>query len=135
MSDSEFKARYGVALIQCPQRNSVKISDEIWSWPGCQGLEELPEANAEFYVPSEDFEILEFGSEAAEKCAEWLDSGAFQKTHFHVFLKVYFSLAADVLVTSPDDLRTYIATEGKKIPYGCDLLSWNELPDTDYLEN
>jgi hypothetical protein len=66
MDESEALPRYGVALLRCPQRNSVKISDEIWSWPGCQGLEELPDADAGFYVPSEDFEILEFGSEAAE---------------------------------------------------------------------
>jgi|GEM_PF-924930 len=135
MSESEYKPRYGVALIRCPQRNSVKISDEIWSWPGCQGLEELPDADAGFYVPSEDFEILEFGSEAAEKCAEWLDSGAFQKSHFHVFLKVYFTLSEEALVRTPEDFHAHIGAAGKKMPWGCELLSWTELPDTDYLEN
>lgn len=133
MNDS--KPRYGVALIQCPQRNSVKVSDELWSWPGCQGIEELPEADAGFYVPSEDFEILEFGSEAAERCAEWLDSGAFQKKHFHVFLKVYYDIPLAESVVFPADYKDYFAQFQKKLPFACELLSWSELPDTDYMEN
>jgi ribosomal protein L11 methyltransferase len=132
MTDSP-NPQYGVALMSCPQRKSQKITDELWGFPGCQGLEELPEADANFYVPSADFEILEFGSEAAEKCAEWLDSGAFQRTHFQLFLKVYF--AFDPALPFPEDFREYLAAHDKRLPWGCELLAWNPLPDTDYLEN
>ncbi len=128
-------ARYAVALLRCPQRNASKISEEIWTWPGCQGLEELPDADAGFYVPSEDFEILEFGSEAAEQCAEWLDSGAFQRTRPDVFVKVYLQLSDFERISGPESFLERLSAQGKRLPRGCELVSWSELPDTDYLEN
>jgi ribosomal protein L11 methyltransferase len=136
MTDSLTSAsRFAVALLRCPQRHVAKIADELVSWPACQGLEEVPDADASFYVPSEDFEILEFGSEAAEKCAEWLDSGAFQRGRSDIFLKVYFALEDTAHARGLEDFNLYLDSHGKRLPRGLELISWAELPNTDYLEN
>lgn len=135
MSDQDLLPRYGVALMSCPTRMVTKSTEQLWDWPGFQGFEELPDADAGFYVPSEDFEILEFGSEAAERCAEWLDSGDFQRRNAFVYLKIYFLLELPDGESFPADFRAWVEKNERRIPRGCELISWLELPNTDYLEN
>src|SRR4051812_40402363 len=54
------------------------FSDFLWSQEGVLGVEERPAGGKSFFAPREDFEILEFGTQAAEKCAEFLESEKFR---------------------------------------------------------
>lgn len=54
-------------------RDRDEFSDFLWQIPGVLGLQECGDAEGGFFRPEADFEIMEFGSAAAERCAEWLE--------------------------------------------------------------
>jgi ribosomal protein L11 methyltransferase len=121
--------RYGVLFLRCDRSSKEGVCEELWSIAECRGIEELPSESSALYVPSEDYEILEFGSEAAQRCAEWLESGDFQNAHPNIFLKVYLEFSFDEFPTLIDPHLRFM---NKK---NFELLSWNEIPNTNYLEN
>lgn len=114
--------------------------DELWgalaAFPGFLGIEELASAEASpdkaqlFQVP-EEFEVLEFGSAAAEKCAQWLNESSFENAktgalELHAF-KVYFDLAQD---PGARDKAFSVLSE-----FEAQGLRWQSLGGVDYLEN
>ena len=123
---------YAVLLLSTKPALSESLSSAFWDIPECRGIEEIPDGDgSNIYVPSEEFEVLEFGSEAARRCAEWLESGTFQSRHKEAFLKVYFEFSSGHFPLKAEAfLEKSLA--GYKGRYK--ILSWNELPDTNYLD-
>jgi ribosomal protein L11 methylase PrmA len=66
-----------IAIFRVRARDAEVVSDKIWEVEGVLGIQESPLSGAFFEVPK-DFEILEFGSEAAKKAASWLESESFR---------------------------------------------------------
>lgn len=71
-------------------RDVESLSQALWLLPNISGIEEvsLGSESGLFKVP-EEFEILEFGSEAAKKCAKWLHGQSFRGRD-KLMLRVYF---------------------------------------------
>jgi ribosomal protein L11 methyltransferase len=129
---TEISSTYAVLLLSTRPSLSETLSSAFWEIEECRGIEEIPDPEGDgIYVPSEEFEVLEFGSEAARRCAEWLESGTFQSQHKEVFLKVYFEFQKGHFPLSADRfLQDAISAYKGRF----EILSWNELPDTNYLE-
>lgn len=110
--------------------------DELWAglaeFPGFLGLEELASAEASpdegqlFQVP-EEFEVLEFGSAAAEKCAQWLNENTRDGSQELQSFKVYFDIEKDPGVR--DKAYSLLAE------HEAQGLRWQSLGGVDYLEN
>jgi ribosomal protein L11 methyltransferase len=111
--------RSWVALVKCPARRWDAQSDALWSVPGVLGVEEIPHEKGSFFVPEAEFEILEFGSEAALRCAEWLERDSFRQGR---------EVCARVYVDQPE------AEAGLRAIEGLDFLDFREIPDRDYFE-
>lgn len=123
---------YLVLLLSAQSSLSEVLSELFWEWPQCRGIEEIPDSSgSNIYVPSEEFEVLEFGSEAAKRCADWLESGHFQSQRDRAYLKVYLEFPKDRFPLSAESFLSEVME-----PYRgrYEILSWNELPDTNYLE-
>lgn len=123
---------YAVLMVSTQPSLADSLSEAFWELPQCRGIEEIPDASGDnIYVPSEEFEVLEFGSEAAKRCAEWLESGDFQSQRQGAFLKIYFEFEEG---SFPLKVEPFIAQALGSYSGRYEVLSWNELPDTNYLE-
>ena len=111
--------------LRVPASSVEEISDRIWTQPGILGVQESPLGGAMFAV-REDFEILEFGSEAARKCADWLEAESFRQGA-ELLLKVYLDPPESF---DPKTFLKEVDEEGKSKVEGFVLLE-----EEDYLAN
>ncbi len=111
--------------LRVPAASVEEISDRIWTQPGILGVQESPLGGAMFAV-REDFEILEFGSEAARKCADWLEAESFRQGA-ELLLKVYLDPPESF---DPKTFLKEVDEEGKSKVEGFVLLE-----EEDYLAN
>lgn len=116
-----------------------RVTELVSARPGFLGLEELPDADSNLYGTSDEFEVLEFGSDAAKKCADWLESGDFQKNRSSkAFVKVYFERGLPSAIENISEWKEFFSAE-KSIESlteeDIQIISWQPLPDEDYLAN
>lgn len=70
---------HAVLVLRVPAPAADEISDRIWAEAGVLGIQESPPAGSDMFAVAEGFEVLEFGSEAAKRCATWLEKESFRK--------------------------------------------------------
>lgn len=117
-----FSLRFRIAA-----RVSDAFSDFMWQQSGVLGIQECSEEAGGLFRPEAEFEVLEFGTAAAEKCAEWLRRGDF-KGSGSLIMEIHFEKEA----WSEEDTRALErALALKKIR--SEFLSCQELAPTDYL--
>jgi ribosomal protein L11 methyltransferase len=85
---------------------------------------ELPNENSMTFSPGEGFEVLEFGSDAAKKCLEWMEND-FDRGEENRYLRLYFSAE---LQPSLDG----VLAELKNLDESARLISLKEEEDVDY---
>ncbi len=91
---------------------------------GFLGLLELPDADTTTFRPTEDFDVLEFGSEAAKRCLEWMEND-FERTELRRFARIYFSREV------PPNLAVF-AAEMSELGGGSEVISLQEEVERDY---
>jgi len=112
-----------IVTLRVPARRVQDLSDKIWSLDGVQGIEEAPSDGSPLFQVRPEHEFLEFGSEAAKRCAEWLESDEYRGDG-HLLLRVYVETP-----TAPDG-RAW--SEQLNAP-DTEIVSIEKAPDTDYL--
>lgn len=137
MSQTSELASNWVVFFSCPWNSLENITEELSSLPGFLGNEELPSEGAKLFETSEEFEVLEFGSEAAIKCAEWLESGDFQNKSELAYVKSYFEGEFPEGSTFINCVEAKLSNPNSRILKSDSFqeISWLRLPDQDYLEN
>jgi ribosomal protein L11 methyltransferase len=78
---------YSITL-KCPHNEAAALSSEIWKLDGILGIEEIPGDGSGLFCPPAEFEILEFGTDAAKRCEDWLQSTTFNNSG-KAALKIY----------------------------------------------
>lgn len=81
--------------LRVKSREADAISDRVWAEAGVLGVQEAPLGEATLFAVARDFEILEFGSEAARRCGEWLENESFREGN-EMKLLVYLDCAGDL---------------------------------------
>ncbi len=119
-----------VLNLQLAARDVEDFSDALWRLSGILGIQECPigAEGAGFFEVREDFEFLEFGSEAAEKCAEWLEADAY-RGNGELLLRVHFE---NDELANEDACRNAILTLETGTAF--EILSILPVQDVDYLE-
>ncbi len=102
------------------------LSEALWELPGVLGIEEQPVDGPGFFQVGEEFEVLEFGSDAAKKCADFLDKQRF-RGRGDLILKVYIDPALFGL--AKEKLQS-LQEQGFRF----ELLQDTELKNIDYLD-
>jgi len=88
--------KYHFYEIQVKSAEVDAVSDLIWSeLQGVLGVEETNESKEAFQKIDKDFDIIEFGTEAARKSAEYLAQSHFRKSET-VYLRVYLDVLSDI---------------------------------------
>jgi ribosomal protein L11 methyltransferase len=109
-----------------------KVSDAIWAqWADVEGIQEAPLAGQGLFAMAPDFEVLEFGSEAAKKAAQWLESDSFRGEEY---MRVLVFLRGESNSLVDDDLKKRVSSLGESLNLELEWLSIRTLADTDYLE-
>lgn len=116
-----------VLTLRIPAPSADDISERIWREQGILGIQEGPLGGAAMFPMAEGFEVLEFGSEAAKKCAAWLEKESF-RSGAELLLQVYLDPTEEF--SAPDFVRALNA-EG----FVAHQESYASLEDVDYLEN
>lgn len=112
-----------VLILRIRAFNADKISNKIWDIKGVLGIEEKPDSDDTLFRLHEgDEDILEFGSEAAKKCAQWLAKDAFRGKQ-SMLLKVYY-----------EDNNDFIAQINEALKSSIEIISNEGLDNIDYLE-
>lgn len=114
-----------VLTLRVPAHSVEEISDRVWTQEGVAGIQEAP-LGGDMFAVREDFEVLEFGSEAARRCADWLEKESFRQgaeIRLHVYMEVEAGFDAAAFVQSLD-LKVPVSLEG-----------FRSLEAEDYLEN
>jgi len=119
-----------VLKIRLPAQKSDGLSDWLWSELAetLAGIEELPADGGQLFKVADEFEILEFGSEAAKKCAEWLESENFRGRGALIF-QLYLNRELSL-----EESRELLAQMQLHFGGEVEILSQLELPGVDYLE-
>jgi len=113
-----------VLVIRLPAHQAGSASDELWRLDRIQGIEELPADGGALFSVRPEHEFLEFGSEAARQCAEWLESEQYRGGG-HLLLRAYRE------ANSVTEAREGV--EAALSDLDADILSADVLPDRDYL--
>lgn len=114
-----------VLVLRVPTGQVEAVSERVWKQPGVLGIQESP-LKGGFFAVARDFEVLEFGSEAAKRCADWLESESFRSQEHAILLQVYLDPPAGF---SPDAFVQTVA------PGGAKLEAFQEVVSEDYLAN
>jgi ribosomal protein L11 methyltransferase len=77
-------------LLSGPTKNWDEWVQTLSDFEGFLGLLELPDESHTTFLPAKGFEVLEFGSEAAKRCLEWMERD-FERTGDRRFARIYFS--------------------------------------------
>jgi ribosomal protein L11 methyltransferase len=112
-----------VVTARVPARRAQDISDRAWGLEGVQGIEEAPADGGALFQVRPEHEFLEFGSEAAKRCAEWLETDEYRGAG-HLILRVYME------AEQAPDAQVW----GAQLSKEAEILSIEKAPDTDYLE-
>ncbi len=133
---TDIEKQNGVYFFSCPGAKIDQVVEVLSGLEGFLGNEELASEGSNLFQPEGEFEVLEFGSEAAIKCAEWLESGEFQKSRSEeAFVKAYFegSFPRTTFFKEALDLSEEAQAQLQRLAVR--ELSWSLLPNHDYLEN
>lgn len=111
-------------LIEAPAKNWDERIQSFSGFEGFQGILELPDEHSTTFSPGEGFEVLEFGSEAAKKCFDWIEND-FGRGDENRYLRLYFS--RENLPSNESVLR-----ELNEMDSECRMISLKEEEDRDY---
>ncbi len=121
-----------VLLLQLSAEDVDAVSEALWMRPDVMGVEELPASGGDFFHIDPQYEFLEFGSEAALKCAEFLERDEYRGKN-KMCLRVYFSPPKNGVNVDVEQLIQNLA-ETAEIPVDKMLfLSFGDIPTKDYL--
>jgi ribosomal protein L11 methylase PrmA len=110
-------------IVACNAKDSDLVSDFFWAHlPQMSGIEEAPNLDSSLFLVPKEFDVLEFGTAAAEKFSKWL--GSTQATRGQVFLKAYFESLPDLAI------QKVVESE---LPQCCQFVAWVQVPDQDYV--
>lgn len=105
-------------------RDADIFSDFLWSQTGVLGVEERPASGEAFFSPQGGFEVLEFGSAAAERCADYLEAEKF-RGDARLRILVYLATGQD----------KWLSSLSQQSPVPAKLLSKQEKLSENYLKN
>ncbi|HVJ65999.1 MAG TPA: 50S ribosomal protein L11 methyltransferase [Bdellovibrionota bacterium] len=96
-------------IVKCTPKSVEHLMAALWDCPGMQGIVEADASGEDLHRVPEDFEVLEFGSRAAKKWAEYIHQ---RPLAAHTFLHVYLDAAitADQLSGVEETLKKYRAS-------------------------
>lgn len=118
-----------VVEVVVPSSEIENCSEELWGLPEVTGLEEAStESESGLFQVPEEFEILEFGSEAAKKCAKWIHAQSFRGRQ-SVRLRIYFASA-----DSEEHVAERVRQWALEKPFKVEWVSVRTLVDQDYAE-
>lgn len=116
------------------------VSDFLWGQHfedfTILGMEELPPGGDTLFRTQEGHEVLEFGTRAAEECADWLEQQAYRgkgAIHLKIYLEVSdskVSIDESISKTSSELLKSLLDRG-----WAADLISASLIEAQDYLAN
>lgn len=112
-----------VVTLRAPARQIQNLSDDVWTITGVQGIEEGPADGSPLFQVRAEHEFLEFGSDAAKQCAEWLENDEYRGSG-NLLLRVYVE---SELSPAADTWKAHLQREDVEV------VSIEKVPDTDYL--
>jgi ribosomal protein L11 methyltransferase len=110
-------------IVACQAKDSDEISTFLWArLRHITGIEEAPTLESSLFQVPKEYDVLEFGSAAAEKFSKWL--GTTQATRGQIFLKAYL----EALPERGEQLQVE-----SELPTHCSLVAWTQLAEQDYV--
>ena len=125
---SSVVAPTSVLVVKCKSSKAEDCSDAFWTHlENVQGIEESPLDGSSLFRVDADFEILEFGSDAAKRCAEWLEKESYRGTG-EMLLRIYVETFPDSAL--PEKIKA-VARDSRDL---FEFVSYSAVPDQNYLE-
>jgi ribosomal protein L11 methyltransferase len=111
-------------LIEAPSQDWDNRVQNLSVFGGFQGILELPDENSTTFSPGKGFEVLEFGSDAAKKCFDWIEND-FGRMAGPRFLRLYFQSASQPRLDA-------LIQELHAVDRDCKIISFKEEENVDY---
>jgi ribosomal protein L11 methyltransferase len=115
--------------IRIPARVADEVSNLIWQEKGILGIQELPDNGKRLFEAARGFEVLEFGTAAAEKCAEWLEKDRY-RANANLLLEVHFEAEK----FSQTQSKAWLKGLEVHSKFPLEFCSFRELDPVNYLE-